>query len=182
MTAQKKNTNWGLKQWTKFFRRNRTVNKKASFTDYLVHACAFLSDAKRLIIGCEDSKVHLLNIGQNSKLKSIDVGLAFHVVFGKKEYLNIKEIAISNNGSRMALIRESSRIVEVWDIFSGTKVFSTDLSAIDELPLHGFIQAVSMSSDGNRVAVACSTGRSDVFKKHPANYIIDVETRTVSCF
>jgi WD40 repeat protein len=153
----------------------KIITRIADFTNLSVQACSFMPDGKAVAIGCRDGQVRLLDLEQRSSLKIIDVGLEFDVVFGKKTYREITEIAISRDGRRMALCRESGRSVGVWDLHTGDKVFSKDLSKCND-PLVGFTQAIALSSDGVRLAIACSTGKSHVNSKHPINYLYDVET------
>jgi WD40 repeat protein len=159
----------------------KKITRTAQFTDLSVQACSFMPDGKAIAVGCKDGQVHLLDLEQGSSLKIIDVGLEFDVVFGKKTYREITEIAISRDGKRMAVRRESGRSVGVWDLHTGEKVFSKDLRTSNE-QLAGFTQAIALSSEGGRVAIACSTGNYDVLSKHPVNYLYDVETGQETLF
>jgi len=173
MSERKEHTKLGL--WARIFREKRKVTRIAHFTNVSALACSFMPDGKAVAIGCKDGQVRLLDLEQRSNLKIIDIGLEFNVVFGKKEYREIAEIAISRDGRRMAVRRKSSRSVGVWDLDTGKNVFSKDLSTCND-PLHGFTQAIALSSDGGRLAIACSTGNYHVRSRHPNNYLLDIET------
>lgn len=159
----------------RLFHEKKKVTKIAQFTNLSAQACSFMPDSKVVAIGCQDGQVHLIDLEQLSTLNIIDVGLEFGVVFGKKEYREITEIAISRDGRHMAVCRETSCSVGVWDLHTGKKIFSKDLSTCNE-PLFGFTQAIAFSFDSSRLAVACSIGKTHVLSKHPANYLFDIET------